>query len=255
MKPLHAPLLKRATAIAVLAAATLAAICVAPVAHAEKADRKEKVNISSLDSEGDYGKGIYKLSRNVVVTQGTLKITADRADIRADDNEQYHAVLTAKPVCFRQRTDNGEWSQGIADRVEYSSAQGIVELFGNAVLFVGDDETRANYITYNTQSSAYEARDSKDRKAASTSGKGVTFVLQPREKDDKPAPNAASSAGVTSAANAAAAAASTAAASASPAAPPPVAPAPAAPKTTAKSNPNKSTTAPKRNEPAFSRCA
>ncbi len=190
-------------------------------ATAERADRKLKVNVSSLDSEGDYGKGIYRLNRNVVITQGTLKITADRADIRTDENEQYHAVLTAKPVCFRQRTDNGDWAQGVAGRVEYNSGKGVVELFGNALLFVGDDETRANYIVYNTQDGTFESRDSKDRKST---GGGVTFVLQPREKDDKPAPVAGAAA----------------------ATPPAAAPKPPIVKT---ANP------PKRNEPAFSRCA
>jgi lipopolysaccharide export system protein LptA len=220
------------------------------LAQAERADRKEKVNISSLDSEGDYGKGIYKLSRNVVITQGTLKITADRADIRADENEQYHAVLTAKPVCFKQRTDNGDWSQGVSDRVEYNSGQGIVELFGNAVLFVGDDETRANYIVYNTQTSSYEARESKDRKA-SASGKGVTFVLQPRDKEDK-VPSAPGKSAPTAAAVEASAGNANSNANANAA----VATAPAAaPKAPVKAAPIKQITAPKRNEPAFSRCA
>lgn len=205
--------------------------------YAERADRKEKVSINSVVFEGDQGKGIYKLSQNVTVTQGTLRITADRADIRTTAEEQYFAVLTAKPVCFRQRTDNGNWAQGVAERVEYESARGIVELFGNAVLFVGDDETRANYIIYNTQAGTYEARDSKDKK---TSGKGVTFVLQPREKEDA-APAAAP-------VNAAAPANSAASADATKDATPKSAPRSAKPVVV-------QSTPPKRNEPAFSRCA
>jgi len=122
-------------------------------------------------------------------------------------------------VCFRQRTDNGDWAQGVADRVDYDSGKGIVELFGNAVLFVGDDETAANYITYNTQTSQYEARDSKNRAG---DGKGVTFVLQPRDKEETAAAPDASGK--------------------------------AAPKP-AKAPVVKTATPPKRNEPAFSRCA
>ncbi len=213
---------------AALVASAVAAGLLTPSAFAERADRTQKVNINSIDFEGDQGKGVYKLSRNVTVTQGTLKITADRADIRTTEDEQYFAVLTAKPVCFRQRTDQGNWAQGVAERVEYDSARGIVELYGNAILFVGDDETRASYIVYNTQANTFEARDSKDRKA---SGKGVTFVLQPRERDEKPA---------TAGANAEAAASTTAM------------PAPPAPRSTPRVvQPNP----PKRNEPAFSRCA
>ncbi|TAG76439.1 MAG: lipopolysaccharide transport periplasmic protein LptA [Burkholderiales bacterium] len=210
-------------------ASAVAAAVFAPAAFAERADRTQKVNINSIDFEGDQGKGVYKLSRNVTVKQGTLKITADRADIRTTEDEQYFAVLTAKPVCFRQRTDQGNWAQGVAERVEYDSARGIVELYGNAILFVGDDETRASYIVYNTQANTFEARDSKDRKAA---GKGVTFVLQPRERDEKPAAPPATSAETTPSTTAM-----------------PAPPAPRSAPRVVQPNP------PKRNEPAFSRCA
>jgi lipopolysaccharide export system protein LptA len=216
---------------------TVAALSLIAQCFGEKADRKQKVNINSIDFEGDQGKGIYKLSRNVSVTQGTLKITADRADIRTTDEEQYVAVLTAKPVCFRQRTDNGNWAQGVAERVEYDSARGVVELFGNAIMFIGDDETRANYIIYSTQAGTYEARDSKDKK---TSGKGVTFVLQPREKDEPARPAASSAApGATEGAAADGAAKDIA---------PKALPKPVKP-IVIQQNP------PKRNESAFSRCA
>jgi lipopolysaccharide export system protein LptA len=217
-----------------IGAACVATLLLIAQSNGEKADRKQKVNINSINFEGDQGKGVYKLSQNVAITQGTLKITADRADVRTTDEEQYFAVLTAKPVCFKQRTDNGNWAQGVAERVEYESQRGIAELFGNAILFVGDDETRANYIIYNTQLGTYEARDSKDKKA---SGKGVTFVLQPREKEEKPAsPSAASAASEASKEDAAK----------------------AAPKPAPKAAPKAIVVqpeAPKRNEPAFSRCA
>lgn len=193
------------------------ALCSA--AFAEKADRKEKVTINAVDGDADHAKGFYKLEKSVVITQGTLRLTADRGTAQTNANENYNAVLHGKPVCFRQRTDNGDWAQGVADRVDYDSGKGIVELFGNAILFVGDDETAANYITYNTQTSKYEARESKGR---NSEGNGVTFVLQPREKDEAVgAPDAAGK---------------------------------AAPKPT-KVPAIKTTTPPKRNEPAFSRCA
>jgi lipopolysaccharide transport protein LptA len=204
----------------------LAAWALPGLASAEKADRKEKITINAVDGDADHGKGLYRLEKSVVITQGTLRITADRGTAKTTPDDNYNATLTGAPVCFRQRTDNGDWAQGVADRVDYDSGKGIVELFGNAVLFVGEDETRANYITYNTQTSVYEARESKAR---SGPGKGVTFVLQPREKeepaaavDGKPATDAA-----------------------------PKAP----PKAVAKAAPVKSATPPKRNEPAFSRCA
>lgn len=191
--------------------------------QAERADRRQKVVITGLDFNGDAAQGTYRLRNNVVITQGTLRITADQADVKTRADEHFSAVLTAKPVCFRERTEKGDWAQGVADRVEYDSKDGVVELFGNAILFVGEDEIRANYIIYNTQSGTFEGRESKTRAGAggtdATAGKGVTFILQPRE-------------------------------SAAPASGPS-----ADGKTSAKSAPVKQAQPPKRNEPAFSRCA
>jgi lipopolysaccharide export system protein LptA len=201
-----------------LAAIPLLALLQSTAANAEKADRKEKIKINAVDGDADHAKGFYKLEKSVVITQGTLKLTADRGTAQTTPDDNYNAVLNGKPVCFRQRTDNGDWAQGVSDRVDYDSGKGIVELFGNAVLFIGEDETTANYIIYNTQTSKYEARESKERKSE---GKGVSFVLQPREKDESSGDGATKPAAK------------------------PVAKAPAV----------KQANPPKRNEPAFSRCA
>ena len=216
----------------VLLAAAFPAFCLLlPTgADAEKADRKEKILINAVDGDADHAKGFYKLEKAVVITQGTLKLTADRGTAQTTPDDNYNAILNGKPVCFRQRTDNGDWAQGVSDRVDYDSGKGIVELFGNAVLFIGEDQTVANYIIYNTQTSKYEARESKAR---TSEGKGVSFVLQPREKDESVADDKA----VDGAAKTTDGATK------------------AAPKPVAKKPAVKSTTPPKRNEPAFSRCA
>ena len=208
-----------------LAAAVIPALCLlfAMDAAAEKADRKEKILINAIDGDADHAKGFYKLEKAVVITQGTLKLTADRGTAQTTPDDNYNAVLNGKPVCFRQRTDNGDWAQGVSDRVDYDSGKGIVELFGNAVLFIGEDQTVANYIIYNTQTSKYEARESKAR---ASEGKGVSFVLQPREKDESTTDEKTAD-GATK----------------------------AAPKPAVKKPVVKSATPPKRNEPAFSRCA
>ncbi len=210
---------------ALLAAAVIPAFCLLiPMdAAAEKADRKEKILINAVDGDADHAKGFYKLEKAVVITQGTLKLTADRGTAQTTPDDNYNAVLNGKPVCFRQRTDNGDWAQGVSDRVDYDSGKGIVELFGNAVLFIGEDQTVANYIIYNTQTSKYEARESKSR---ASEGKGVSFVLQPREKDESATDDKSSDGAAKT-----------------------------APKPVTKKPVVKSATPPKRNEPAFSRCA
>ena len=217
-----------------LSAASIVMLLCANV-FAENADRTKEMVVQAITGEFDHGAGVYVITKDVTITQGTLKVTGNKGTVTRRANGTYASSLEGGPVCFRQRTEKGDWAQGIADRAEHDNATGIVELFGNAKLYVGDNEERANYILYNTQTSKAEARESKDRK---TEGRGVTFVLPPAEADPAPAPAA------TPAAAAPGATASGAAdAAAKPAAKPVKAPIIKTP------NP------PKRNEPAFSRCA
>ena len=198
----------------------VALLCASAVA--ENADRTKEMVVQAIVGEFDHGAGVYVITKDVTITQGTLKVTSDKGTVTRRANGTYQSSLQGGPVCFRQRTEKGDWAQGIADRAEHDNATGIVELFGNAKLFVGDNEERANYIVYNTQTSKAEARESKDRK---TEGRGVTFVLPPGEPDPPvAAPDSAS--GATK---------------------PPV--------KAAKPPIVKTPNPPKRNEPAFSRCA
>ena len=190
-------------------------------ALAENADRSKEMVVQAVEGAGDNGAGLYTITKDVTITQGTLKVTANKGTVTKRANGTYQSSLIGGPVCFRQRTEKGDWAQGIADRAEHDNASGVVELFGNAKLFVGDNEERASYIVYNTQTSKTEARESKDRK---TEGRGVTFVLPPSETEAS-----ASATGTVASTDGAA----------KPAKPPIV----------------KTPNPPKRNEPAFSRCA
>ena len=206
--------------------AALALLCA--TVFAENADRTKEMVVQAIVGEFDHGAGVYVITKDVTITQGTLKVTSDKGTVTRRTNGTYASSLVGGPVCFRQRTEKGDWAQGIADRAEHDNATGIVELFGNAKLFVGDNEERANYIIYNTQTSKAEARESKDRK---TEGRGVTFVLPPGEPEAPAAPAAATDGtpGKEAAAKPPAKAAK-----------PPIV---------------KTANPPKRNEPAFSRCA
>lgn len=193
-------------------------------ALAENADRTKEMVVQAITGEFDHGAGVYVITKDVTITQGTLKVTSNKGTVTRRANGTYQSSLQGGPVCFRQRTEKGDWAQGIADRAEHDNATGIVELFGNARLFVGDNEERANYIMYNTQTSKAEARESKDRK---TEGRGVTFVLPPSEPEPPAAAEPASSGDAAA----------------------------KAPAKAAKAPVVKTASPPKRNEPAFSRCA
>ena len=107
-------------------------------AHAEHADRTRQIEVTSTQAAADNVHQTAEFSGDVVVSQGTLEIHADRVQMRPGANGERLGFAWGKagaPVRFRQRGDRpGEWSEGQADRVEYDSLANEVRLIGAASL-------------------------------------------------------------------------------------------------------------------------
>jgi len=118
------------------AAALLACGCVA--ARAEHADRTKEITVQATDARADHHAQTAEFSGDVVVTQGTLEIHADRVRMRAGPNGERLGLAYGKagaPVHFRQHGDRpDEWSEGQAERVEYDSVANELRLIGAATL-------------------------------------------------------------------------------------------------------------------------
>ena len=123
-----------------LSAASIVMLLCANV-FAENADRTKEMVVQAITGEFDHGAGVYVITKDVTITQGTLKVTGNKGTVTRRANGTYASSLEGGPVCFRQRTEKGDWAQGIADRAEHDNATGIVELFGNAKLYVGDNDS------------------------------------------------------------------------------------------------------------------
>lgn len=145
------PTLCRAFAIAYL-------LALAPPVHAEKADREKEINFTADDAKVDYEKRTGALNGNVVITQGTLTIKANRIDFRQNDDNSMSAVAHGSPVTFRQKRDGSdEYYEGWAQRADYDGSKEFLELFDNAVLKRGADEIHSNYISYNAATEFFKA--------------------------------------------------------------------------------------------------
>ncbi len=138
--------------------AWLAALC-APAARAEHADRIRQIEVTSAQAAADNTHQTAEFSGDVVVSQGTLEIRADRVQMRPGANGERlgFAYGTANaPVRFRQHGDKpDEWSEGQADRVEYDSTANEVRLIGAASLrnlsgAVVVQQVDSDVITYDT---------------------------------------------------------------------------------------------------------
>lgn len=153
-------------------------------AWAGKADRDKPVNLESDSARMDEAQKTAVYEGHVVLTQGTILITADRIDVRQDEQGFASGEATGKPVYFRQKMEGSEeYAEGWANRLEYDGRAEKLKLIGQARLKRGEDDLRGNLITYDAKTESFQAHGS-----ISGSPGRVRAVIRP--KSAKPAPAA-----------------------------------------------------------------
>ena len=154
-------------------------------AHAEKADKDKPINFSSDQGGANYEQKTGSLKGNVVLTQGTMTIRADRIDFKQNPDNSISATVFGNPLSFRQKKDAAdEYYEGFAQRAVYDGQKEFLELFDRALLKQGTDEIRSNYISYNTSTGVFTAEGRPDAPGAATGpGARVRGTFQPRDEN------------------------------------------------------------------------
>ena len=165
---------------------------IAAPAWAEKADRDKPINFQGDTGGGNAESKNGELSGNVVVTQGTLSIHADRITFHQNPDNSLSAIAYGNPVTFREKRDGvDEYYEGLAQRIVYDGQKRVVELFDNALLKKGSDQIRSNYISYDAATDVFKAEGRPDSGTGATGevplGARVRGVFQPESKDAKDA--------------------------------------------------------------------
>lgn len=165
--------------------ALFSAALLAPPAHAEKADRDKPINLEADTVTLDDIRKVSVYQGNVILSQGTMMVRADRVQVTQKAEALDAIVATGRPVAFRQKLDGrDEYIEGFADRVEYDSGTSQLELIGQARLRRGGDELRGARISYNANTEFYKVVGKPD---TSTPGGRVRAVIRPKPQADQPA--------------------------------------------------------------------
>lgn len=163
----------------------VAALAVAGVAHADRADRSQPMNIEADALRHDEAKQISTFTGKVVVTKGTLVLRGAKLEVRQTAPNQQFGVLQAdggQRAYFRQRRDGGnnEYIEGEAERIEYDSAAETVKLLGRAEIrrLTGTrvtDQISGAVVTYNHGTEVYTV-DGGARSTTAPGASGVTTL-------------------------------------------------------------------------------
>ena len=167
--------------VAALVTCTFMALA-SDIAGAEKADREKPIHFSAEQpAEVDFDKRAGTLRGNVVITQGTLTIHADRIDFKQNPDDSLSATALGNPVSFRQKKDDSdEYFEGYAQRAVYDGQTQTLELFDNALLKQGKDEIRSNYVSYNSATNMFKSEGRPNAPGVAGPGARVQGVFEPR---------------------------------------------------------------------------
>lgn len=188
----------RSSAPAWLSALLTACAVMPGAALAEKGDRSQPLTIEA-DKPGtiDLQRQVVVFGGNVVISQGSIRVQAERVEVReGSDGSRTAVAIGARdaPATFRQKRDGvDEYIQGSAERIDYDGRGDVVKFTGNAAVrrlrgTTTADEITGHTIVYDNLAEVFTVQGGP----ASGSGR-VKAVLTPRDAP-APAPAAASGA-------------------------------------------------------------
>jgi len=140
---------------------------------AKSTDRNQPMNLEAASQDcnllDDNGK--CRFTGNVVITQGTLEIHADTADIFRKNGDIYRVVLTGRQATLKQIMDDGSPMNAKADNIEYLVTQNTIILTGNYTIDSPKGSNAGQRMVYNTETGNMQSGGDGTR---------VRTVLQPK---------------------------------------------------------------------------
>ncbi len=163
-------------------------------ALAERADREKEIVVGADHLTADDANRTSTFEGSVVVTQGTMRITANKVTVKEDAQRHKYYVANGAPVTFRQKRDKvDEWVEGFAERAEFDDRNDILKLFNRAKVKSNQNEITGDFISYDMNKELAEVSGAPPGATPPPStGRVKVIILPPKKTPDgaaeKPAP-------------------------------------------------------------------
>ncbi|MGB7651261.1 MAG: lipopolysaccharide transport periplasmic protein LptA [Gallionella sp.] len=156
-------------------------LLIAPLAHAELADREQPLQIEADQVWLDQAKQISTFTGHVKFDQGTLQLRGTKVVVSQDAQGYKLGQVTGDTASFRQKREGlNEYVEGYAQRIEYDTHTQILDLYGQARLKREGDFIHGEHINYNSQTEIFVVNDGGQ--VGNVPTKRVRAVLQPRSQ-------------------------------------------------------------------------
>ncbi len=125
-------------------------------------DKNQDIEIESNSVYLDDTKNVGVYSGNVVVLQGSIRITGDELTVYyTEGNDLEKIIIKGAPATFRQLPDNSSvYDEAEALVMEYHESDNMIVLTNQAKVSQGDRRLMAEHIEYDTEQSQVRAKAS-----------------------------------------------------------------------------------------------
>ena len=122
-------------------------------------DSEQPIEIQADFAELDDQEGKTIYVGNVVVTQGSIKMTGDKLKVNFSEARDLEDIfIEGRPAYFKQTRDSGDDVEGEGLLIEYHAQKNLLHLIEKAKLTQGDRIFTGNRINYDTEKSLITAR-------------------------------------------------------------------------------------------------
>jgi lipopolysaccharide export system protein LptA len=155
-----------------------ALLCLASHAAARESDRQQEMSLAAEDGDAVLADdGETKLTGNVLITQGTLRIEAGSATIVRKGGAVSRVLFEGRPASLQQEGEDGRPVRASAQKIEYDVDTEVVTLTGNVAVNQGGDDLRGQRVVYDLKNERLNA-----------SGQGgsdgrIRMTIQPRAQE------------------------------------------------------------------------
>jgi lipopolysaccharide export system protein LptA len=158
-------------------------ICLAllpATAIALDSDKDKPINVEADKADIDEKRGISVYTGNVIVTQGSIRITSDEMTLYSKDQAIEKIIAKGNPATYKQRPEGKkEDIHAEGQQMEYYTKTDTAIFIDNAVMKQGGNTFKSNRITY-------DIANDKVNAGARTGGQRVTITIQPESRNPDP---------------------------------------------------------------------
>lgn len=152
-------------------------------------DRQQPIRVQANSVELDDRRGVAVYRGDVIITQGSLKITGDTITVTQDNSGELD-VFTAvgKPAYYEQQPDVGKSTvQAYGRTIQYFASNQRIILLDEARIVQQGNSFEGEKIVYDTQRQIINAGRAEQEQISSPRPR-IDMVIQPRQTTEEATP-------------------------------------------------------------------